>query len=81
MGAKLQGSIIAVLEESCAVNTQQCFRLLDGHPLTLFRHDLEGSRVRTQPTELAAVVKMVVIGFFYVKQLFMGFQLIPQVVF
>ena len=73
MRAKLQGTVVAIFEESCAINTQQCFRLLNGHPLTLFGHDLEGSRVRTQPTELAAVVKMVAIGFFYVKQLFMGF--------
>jgi len=57
MGAKLQGAIIAVLEESCAVNTQQCFHLLDGHPLTLFGHDLEESRVRIYLIRLSATVK------------------------
>lgn len=46
MRAKLQGTVVAIFEESCAINTQQCFRLLNGHPLTLFGHDLEGSRVR-----------------------------------
>jgi len=57
MGAKLQGAIIAVLEESCAVNTQQCFRLLDGYPLTLFGHDLEGSRVRIYLIRAPTAVK------------------------
>lgn len=38
MRAKLQGAVVAVLEEGFAVNAKEFFRLLDGDPSSGFGH-------------------------------------------
>ena len=38
MGAKLQGAVVAILEERLAVDAQELFRLLSGDPALLLSH-------------------------------------------
>ena len=38
---QLQGAVVAVLEESFAINAEELFRLLNGDPPRVLGHDLE----------------------------------------
>jgi hypothetical protein len=62
--AKFQRAIVAVLEESLAINAEEFFRLLDGDPTGMLSHDQGGAyrrnlhHVKSMSTDLRKILSL-----------------------